>query len=58
MDENDGMKEDQVEMKTSRKIKIKFNAVRYLLVHATQHFPAVGKDIFGSPCAICDNLVT
>jgi len=27
-------------------------------VHTTQHFPAVGKDIVGSPCAICNNLVT
>jgi len=28
------------------------------MVHTTQHFPAVSKDIFGSPCAICSNLVT
>jgi len=45
-------------MKTSRKIKTKFNTVSYLLVHATQHFPAVGKDIVGRPCAICNNLDT
>ena len=52
MDDNDRMKEDLIEMKTSRKIEngLTLNAVRYLLVHAAQHFILVCKGSFGSPC--------
>ena len=58
MDAKDVMKEELVEIKTSRKIKIVlFNVVRYLLVHATQQFLAVNKDIFGSLYAIFNNLL-
>jgi len=32
-------------------------AVRYLLVRAIQHLPPVSEDSFGSPCAICNNLL-
>ena len=62
VDDNDSMKEDQAEMKTSRKIKIKFHSIQlstsWCTLHTTQHFLAVSKDIFGSPCAICNTLVT
>ena len=36
MDDNDGMKEDQSEMKTSRKIKIKFNSIQLSTSWCTQ----------------------
>ena len=42
MDGNDGMKKDIVEI-NPQKNEVPFNAVGYLLVHATQHFPNLVK---------------
>jgi len=35
-------------------VQFPFNAIRYFLVRATQHFPAVSKSSFESACAICN----
>jgi len=45
MDDNDGMKEDQAEMKTSRKIKIKFHSIQLSTSWCTQLniFPQLAK---------------
>jgi len=43
MDDNAVIKEDQVEMKTSRKIKIKFNAVRTFWCTQLNTFPQLAK---------------
>jgi len=44
MDGNDGMTKDLVEIKPEKNLNgVPFNAVRYLLVHATQRFPNLAK---------------
>jgi len=55
-DDNGGMKEDPVELKASRKIKMNV-CLMHFLVHATQRFPAVSKGSFESACAICNILL-
>jgi len=59
MNDNDEMKEDLVEIKLEKNTEngAPFNAVRCLLVYATQHIPPVTKESFRSPCAIRNKLL-
>jgi len=49
MDDNDGMKEDQIEIKTSRKIEIKFRSMQLGTFWCTQltTFPRLEKISLG-----------